>query len=1274
MPATEETYRSQPYLHVVFAVSSVAMALAIVWMILADHLRPWKQVQRQFQHVETAKLAALRDQTEQEQKAKNQSALAEVERKIAEADRQAAANADRIRAQEDRIRGIKGRFEKLDTDRKFQKANLDSQRSFYDGMVDLGQTAEAGEYRRTTIAASEEALAGITRNYEQAKAELVQAEATLADLRGHKDDLIKERDRLNREIARANRILEQKESQYFGPLAWLRGLPLIDLAAPPTKIRQISLPELTINYNFKDVPRYDRCTTCHLGIDKIGYETTADGKPMPQVFASHPLLTTGATSRDPSGKLAHAGLYLDGNGPHGINKLGCTICHGGQGSGTDFTYSSHEPSDLAERDRWQKEHGWHQIHHWDEPMLPSRFLESSCLKCHHQVTDIPQAKKVQAGYDRIVKFGCTGCHTIGGEGSFGPDLTDARQVGPNLQHLGAKVSREWALRWIRNPHAFRPDTRMPRFYEVTNNSAPDDQAKVDAEVHAITHYLFAKSTPPAEFVDPLPPGQRNAEGLPHQADTDAARGKETFLQRGCMACHSHRPYTIADVPASMEVKALSSSYQPDFDQMLGPGQFPDRARPYATADFGPNLSNIAAKFQSGAQGYMWLANWIKAPEAYHPKSLMPNLQVSWQEAGDIASWILSVPGEWPVDARVPDLDARDERGRPFVQEALDELVRLYKVKAGTALSQVDRVVRDMSRDDKLMYLGERTIGRLGCFGCHNIAGFEAYKPIGTPLNGWGIKSPAKLDFAHIGEYLGDHQPTTEGGEKVRDGTDEYYYEKLLEHTRIGFLFQKLHRPRSYDHKKTKEELKSWDDRLRMPQFSWADNPKAIEEVMTFVLGLTGEKINSKFLPHYRPETLAIAHGQRLLDRYNCRGCHVLAMPQYTIPAGTSVAAAMPDFDTNVESSYGAQGRGSDFPAPGTNRLAFYPELTYDPDTPPTLTADDGKASYTIEGMPTQVLENDNGELVLQALQLWRPVTIRGYTFNTGDNVMVDLSKVRRTEPEGGNFAWLYAAYEAERTGGNFADVWNRLPPPLLREGLKVQTPWLTRFLRDPYPIRPATVLRMPRFHYGGAAEPTAEAMASLAPEKVAELLTRAHTAVQEETRALADYFAAADGAEFPYQDLPQRERGYLAQLGAAHPDYLKAGWQMLGGQGATCLQCHAVGLSRPVGGPGVVNGPDLRQVADRFRPDYLAEWLARPPRLVPYTAMPQNIPPHGTPAVPVPKTFEDKPLEMVQAIRDTLLNYVTALEGQLAGAAPASAPAAPAPAATEPKKAPGEAD
>src|SRR5207248_263871 len=41
-----------------------------------------------------------------------------------------------------------------------------------------------------------------------------------------------------------------------------------------------------------------------------------------------------------------------------------------------------------------------------------------------------------------------------------------------------------------------------------------------------------------------------------------------------------------------------------------------------------------------------------------------------------------------------------------------------------------------------------------------------------------------------------------------------------------------------------------------------------------------------------------------------------------------------------------------------------------------------------------------------------------------------------------------------------------LPPPLHREGEKVQPAWLQRFLRDPKPIRPPErmLLRMPKFN------------------------------------------------------------------------------------------------------------------------------------------------------------------------------------------------------------------
>src|SRR5262249_55140670 len=97
MPANEETYRSRTALHVVFAISSVAMALTIAWMILADHLRPWKETQRRFHYIEDAKLRAEREKKNAEL---NQQQLAEVDQKIEAANRQAEENAKQIRQKE----------------------------------------------------------------------------------------------------------------------------------------------------------------------------------------------------------------------------------------------------------------------------------------------------------------------------------------------------------------------------------------------------------------------------------------------------------------------------------------------------------------------------------------------------------------------------------------------------------------------------------------------------------------------------------------------------------------------------------------------------------------------------------------------------------------------------------------------------------------------------------------------------------------------------------------------------------------------------------------------------------------------------------------------------------------------------------------------------------------------------------------------------------------------------------------------------------------------
>jgi hypothetical protein len=94
-----------------------------------------------------------------------------------------------------------------------------------------------------------------------------------------------------------------------------------------------------------------------------------------------------------------------------------------------------------------------------------------------------------------------------------------------------------------------------------------------------------------------------------------------------------------------------------------------------------------------------------------------------------------------------------------------------------------------------------------------------------------------------------------------------------------------------------------------------------------------------------------------------------------------------------------------------------------------------------------------------------------------------------------------------------------LPPPLVREGERVQPDWLYKFLLNPVAIRPEgyMVLRMPRFN--------------MSPE---------------EARALVNYFAAVSrltnpgaGVTYPYVAIDQREEEYWKRANSAYLARLK---------------------------------------------------------------------------------------------------------------------------------------
>ena len=273
--------------------------------------------------------------------------------------------------------------------------------------------------------------------------------------------------------------------------------PMLDFMAPTLTVRQTVTPNIRDDVNFITVPKIDRCETCHLAIDREGYEE------YPQPFRTHPNLD----------------VYVGSASPHSIESTGCTVCHEGMGQSITFVDAAHTPATDEQMAQWEEEHHWEESHLWDYPMLPTGMAEVSCAKCHRGEVFVPEADKLNLAYGMYERAGCYACHkTAGFEG--------LRKPGPNLTKIESKLTEEWVANWIRDPRAVKPSTWMPRVWYNSNTSSDEEGFPVrnEVEIDAVVAYLFANSTD-HEF----------AVSDPRRGD--AENGQRIVESVGCLGCH-----------------------------------------------------------------------------------------------------------------------------------------------------------------------------------------------------------------------------------------------------------------------------------------------------------------------------------------------------------------------------------------------------------------------------------------------------------------------------------------------------------------------------------------------------------------------------------------------------------------------------------------------------------------------------------------------------------------------------------------------------------------
>ncbi|HEY5311727.1 MAG TPA: hypothetical protein VIK18_04385 [Pirellulales bacterium] len=809
-----------------------------------------------------------------------------------------------------------------------------------------------------------------------------------------------------------------------------------------------------------------------------------------------------------------------------------------------------------------------------------------------------------------------------------------RKVGPSLRHVGHKVDLNFLYTWIRRPQDFRPTTKMPQFFGLTDHLLPDQKIGEDGkplfangkpvmeespglhasqqfepvEIRGVAEYLLS-ATQAFEYAD-RPQGVTE---IPSEQ-----RGKDLFETRGCLACHRH----------------------PDF--------------PQAVNTQGPDLARVGAKL-AGSKGMRWLYSWLRQPDRYHARTVMPNLflepihdgkKVS-DPAADIAVFLLKNRDGWQP-AKVPAVDdeALDRLAvmylsATFTQRAAEKYARQgipasmgADLKGDETVLVVDKPLPpDQLVQKKLLYVGRRTITRLGCSGCHDIPGYEDAKPIGTGLADWGRKETSKLAFEQIIPYLertlatghqgtghqatghqgtgdgatGDHhaggqphastQPHALHPDRMDPDTG-FYVEKLLGHEREGFIWQKLREPRSYDFKKT--ETKEYTDRLRMPKFYITDAQR--EQVMTFVLGLVSEPPPSHYVYHGTPRRKAIVEGERLLAKYNCTGCHTVQLEQWAIN--------YKPYNPDDETSFQPPPQATDYPF-------VLPHFT-----PQELAASKksdrrGLGTALLTGMPNPEVAEDEDGRPLHYFGLWKNEAIDGHAWLAGGQEVPVLEPqiIQRQQPHGGDLARLLhpvvlAREKKTNPNAKASDAWGWVPPPLVGEGRKVQSQWVHDFLLDPFQIRPAVVLRMPKFNLSS-----------------------------DEASALANYFAAMDDVQYPYAFDPRTRREYLGEKNSSHPRRLEDALRLITDNNY-CVKCHLIGDFVPVGSTAAL-APRLDRVHARLRPEFIERWIANPKRLLPYTGMPVNFP-IDKPADQ--KLFKGHSVDQVEAVVDLLLNWPTEME------------------------------
>lgn len=147
--------------------------------------------------------------------------------------------------------------------------------------------------------------------------------------------------------------------------------------------------------------------------------------------------------------------------------------------------------------------------------------------------------RVEAGLLLLGELGCVNCHAA--DKQQAAHLMPKR--GPSLDKVGKRLSHEWLVDYLAQPHAVKPGTTMPHALA----GLPDTERARAAT--AIAHVLAAT-------------GSFDDGPLPESAKASAAEGLKIYERAGCAVCHGSRMTDGKLLPDQMPLVDLARKWSP----------------------------------------------------------------------------------------------------------------------------------------------------------------------------------------------------------------------------------------------------------------------------------------------------------------------------------------------------------------------------------------------------------------------------------------------------------------------------------------------------------------------------------------------------------------------------------------------------------------------------------------------------------------------------------------------------------------------------------------